>query len=269
VRVYANASLLPATSIKSAVRIGQVQVGEVLLSLHDKEDPIFEIDVVPFLADSYGQARKLWAASKSLIERALATQGLMLLFAVPWPPQGLFVNKEINEIVDMKGLFWRVYNASTQRIAQIVGADPVAIQAADLPRALATGLINALMTSSTTGYDVKVWERMGYFYDLQAWLPKNFTIMNRTVFERLDKGTQETVLRVSAAAEVRGWSWSQDSARWHTEQLAARGMQVLPPSVALKTGLRQIGERLTREWLMRAGPEGQAIIDAYRKLPNP
>ena len=77
---------------------------------------------------------------------------------MPWPPQGIYAKKEINTIGDMKGLSWRVYNAGTQRIAQIVGAFPVTIQAADLPQALATGLINAFMTSATTGYDSKAWE---------------------------------------------------------------------------------------------------------------
>ena len=179
IRIYPNASLLPASAIKSAVRIGQVQVGETLVSLHDKEDPIFGIDVLPFLATSYEEARKLWAASRPTIARNFAAQGLMVLFAVPWPPQGIFANQEINQIGDLKGLSWRVYNAGTQRIAQIVNAHPVTIQAADLRRALATGLINALMTSAATGYDVKVWDRMGYFYDTRAWIPKNVTLVNR------------------------------------------------------------------------------------------
>jgi TRAP-type C4-dicarboxylate transport system substrate-binding protein len=265
--VYPNATLFPVSAIKSAVRIGQVQLGEILISLHDNEEPIFGVDVVPFLATSHDEARKLWTASKPLIERKLAQQGLMALFAVPWPPQGIFANKEINTIADMKGLSWRVYNAATQRIAQMVDAHPVTIQAADLRQALATGLIGALMTSAATGYDVGVWERMGYFYDTRAWLPKNVTLMNRAVFDQLDKPTQETILRVAAAAEARGWWWSQDRTKWYTEQIAAHGMKVLPPSLALKTELQQIGERLTEEWLVKAGADGLAIIDAYHRLP--
>ena len=93
IKVYPNASLFPATAIKSAVRIGQSQLGEILISLHDNEDAMFGIDVVPFLATSYDEARKLWAASKPAIERKLAAQGLMALFAVPWPPQGIYANK--------------------------------------------------------------------------------------------------------------------------------------------------------------------------------
>jgi TRAP-type C4-dicarboxylate transport system substrate-binding protein len=266
IRVYPNASLFPASAIKSAVRVGQVQIGETLISLHENEDPIFGIDVVPFLATSYDQARKLWTASKPSIARTFAAHGLMVLFAVPWPAQGIFANQEINQIGDLKGLSWRVYNSGTKRIAQIVEAYPVTIQAADLRQALATGLINALMTSAATGYDVKVWERMGYFYDTRAWIPKNVTLVNRAAFDQLDEPMQDAVLRVAAAAEARGWWWSQDKTKWYTEQLAAHGMKVLPASVALKTGLQEIGERLTGEWLMRAGADGLAIIDAYRRL---
>ena len=264
IRVYPNASLFPAPAIKSAVRIGQVQIGEILISLHEHEHPIFGVDAVPFLATSYDEARKLWAASKPTIARNLEAQGLIVLFAVPWPPQGIFANQEINQIGDLKGLSWRVYNASTRRIAQMVEAHPVAIEAADLRKALATGLIQALMTSAATGYDVEVWDRMAYFYDTRAWIPKNVTLMNRAAFEQLEKPMQDAVLRVAEAAEARGWLWSQDKTKWHTEQLAAHGMKVLPPSVALKTGLQKIGEKLTAEWLVRAGPDGLAIIEAYR-----
>jgi TRAP-type C4-dicarboxylate transport system substrate-binding protein len=266
ITVHAAASLFKAPEIKRAVATGQAQAGEVLISLHENEDPMFGIDVVPFLAASYDEARKLWLASRPAIERRLAEQGLMVLFAVPWPPQGIYAKKEINAVADMQGLSWRVYNAGTERIAQIVGAYPVTIQAADLRQALATGLINAFMTSSATGYDTKAWETMTYFYDTQAWLPKNITFVNKAAFERLDKPTQDTVLKVAAAAEVRGWWRSQDKTKWYGEQLMARGMKVLPPSAALKAGLHQVGERLTGEWLTRAGGDGQAVIDVYRKL---
>jgi TRAP-type C4-dicarboxylate transport system substrate-binding protein len=265
IKTYPNASLFPATAIKSAVRIGQAQMGEILISVHDNEDPMFGIDVVPFLAASYDEARKLWAASKPAIERRFAAQGLMVLFAVPWPPQGIYAKKEINTVADMQGLSWRVYNAGTERIAQIVGAYPVTIQAADLQRALATGLINAFMTSVATGYDTKAWETMTYFYDTQAWLPKNVTLVNKAAFDRLDKTTQEVLLKAATSAEARGWSRSQERHRWYGEQLAAHGLKVLPPSDALKNGLHQVGERLTAEWIVKAGSDGQAVIEAYKR----
>ncbi len=262
--VHPNASLFKATEIKSAVRIGQAQVGEVLISLHENEDPVFGVDVVPFLAASYEEARRLWTGSKPAIEKRLASQGLMLLFAVPWPPQGIYSKREIHRVGDMKGLSWRVYNAGTQRIAEIVGAYAVTIQAADLPQALSTGLINAFMTSSATGYDSKAWEHMSYFYDARAWIPKNVTLVNKAAFDGLESPVREAMLRAAAAAEARGWWRSQDKTKWYTEQLAANGLKVLPPSPTLKLELQRIGEQLTGEWLKKAGADGQAVIGAYK-----
>jgi TRAP-type C4-dicarboxylate transport system substrate-binding protein len=265
ITLHPGASMFSATQIKSAVRVGQAQAGEVLISLHDGEDPIYGVDVIPFLASSYEDARKLWLASKAAINKRFTAQGLTPLFAVPWPPQGIYTKKEISQISDMKGLSWRVYNTGTQRIAQIVGAYPVTIQAADLPQALATGLINAFMTSVATGYDSKAWETMTYFYDTQAWIPKNITFVNTAAFESLDKTTRDAVIKASAVAETRGWAMSQERTKWYADQLTAKGMKVLPPSPALKSGLQRIGEQLTNEWLLKAGNDGRTSVAAYRR----
>jgi TRAP-type C4-dicarboxylate transport system substrate-binding protein len=264
ITVHPNATLFKATEIKSAVRIGQAQLGEVLLSLHENEDPVFGLDVVPFLAASFEEARRLWAGSKPAIEKRFASQGLMVLFAVPWPPQGIYSKREINRVSDMKGLSWRVYNAGTQRIAEIVGAYAVTIQAADLPQALSTGLINAFMTSSATGYDSKAWEHMSYFYDAQAWLPKNVVLMHKPSFDALEAPARQAVLKAAATAEARGWRASEEKTKWYTEQLASRGLKVLPPSPTLKLELQRVGEQLTGEWLKKAGADGQAVIGAYK-----
>jgi TRAP-type C4-dicarboxylate transport system substrate-binding protein len=265
ITVHAAASLFKAPEIKRAVATGQAQAGEVLISLHENEDSLFGIDVVPFLATSYPAAKKLWLASKPAIEKKLAAQGLMLLFAVPWGPQGIYAKKDLNSLEDMKGLKWRAYNVGTSRIAELVGAQPVTIQAAELPQALATGVVNAFMTSGSTGYDSKAWESMTHFYDTQAWIPKNVTFVNKAAFDALDKPAQEAVLKAAAVAEERGWKLAEEKAKWYLEQLRANKMQVLPPPAALKAGLEKVGEQLTADWSKKAGAEGEAVIAAYKK----
>ena len=265
ITVHPAAPLFKAPEIKRAVATGQAQAGEVLISLHENEDPMFGIDVVPFLATSYPAAKKLWLASKPAIEKKLASQGLMLLFAVPWGPQGIYAKKDLNTLEDMKGLKWRAYNVGTSRIAELIGAQPVTIQAAELPQALATGVVNAFMTSGSTGYDSKAWETMTHFYDTQAWIPKNVTFVNKAAFDALDKPTQEAILKAAKVAEERGWKMWQEKAGWYLEQLKAKGMKVQPPSPELAAGFRKIGEELTADWLKKAGAEGQAIVEAYKK----
>jgi len=265
ITVHPGASLFKAPDIKRAVQTGQAQIGEVLISLHENEDPMFGVDVVPFLATSYPEAMKLWQASKPAIEKKLAAQGLMVLFAVPWAPQGIYAKKDINSVEDMKGLKWRAYNVGTARIGELVGAQVVTVQAAELAQALATGVVNSFITSAATGYDSKAWESMDHFYDTQAWIPKNITFVNKAAFDALDKPTQAALLKAAATAETRGWKMWEEKSGWYLDQLKAHGMKVLPPSPALKAGLQKVGEQLTADWLKKAGAEGQAVIAAYKK----
>jgi TRAP-type C4-dicarboxylate transport system substrate-binding protein len=266
ITVHAGASLFKAPEIKRAVQTGQAQMGEVLISIHENEDPFFGLDVVPFLATSYPQARKLWEAQKPAVEAKLASQGIKVLFAVPWAPQGLYAKKDINSLEDMKGLKWRSYNVGTAKIGELIGAQSVTVQAAELPQALATGVINSFITSGGTGYDSKVWESLTHFYDLQAWIPKNLTFVNKAAFDALDKPTQDAILKAAATAEQRGWKAWEEKSGWYLDQLKARGMKVQPPSDRLAADMRKIGEQLTADWIKKAGASGQAVIDAYKKM---
>jgi hypothetical protein len=265
ITVHPAASLFKAPDIKRAVQTGQAQMGEVLMSLHENEDPIYGIDVVPFLAASYPEAMKLWQVSKPAVEKKLASQGMVLLFAVPWAPQGIFANKEINSVADMKGLKWRSYNVGTAKIGELVGAQSVTVQAAELAQALATGVVNSFITSAATGYDSKSWESVKYFYDTKAWLPRNAVLVGQRAWAALDRATQEAVLRSAAEAETRGWALSEEKARWYMEQLALKGMKVEAPSAQLNADMKKVGEVMTAEWLKTAGAEGEAILTAYRR----
>ncbi len=265
IQVHSNASLFKANEIKRAVQGGQAQIGEILLSGYSNEDPLFGVDSVPFLATSYGDAARLWKASRKAVEDRFAKQGMTVLYSVPWPPQGIYSSKPINSIADLKGLKMRTYNPYTSRIAELAGAQPVTIQAAELAQAFATGAVNANITSGATGYDTKAWEVVKNYYDTQAWIPKNIVFVNRKAFEALDKASQDAVLKSAAAAEDRGWKISQDKASWYLEQLAKNGMTVAPPSAQLKADFKKVGDTMAGEWSAQAGADGKAVIDAYRK----
>lgn len=265
ITVHGGASLFKAPEIKKAVATGQAQIGEVLISIHENEDPVFGMDVVPFLATSFPEAKKLWAVSRSVIEKKLAAQGLIVLKAVPWGPQGIYAKKDLNTVDDMKGLKWRSYNAGTSRIAELAGAQPVTIQAAELAQALATGVVNSFISSGSTGYDSKVWESLTHWYDTQAWIPKNITFVNKAAFDALPKDQQDALMKAAKASEERGWKIAEEKATWYITELKAKGMKVLPPSPAFSAGLKKFGEDLTAGWTKRAGKEGEDIVAAFRK----
>jgi TRAP-type transport system periplasmic protein len=265
ITVHPNASLFKAPEIKRAVQGGQAQIGEILLVNFQNEWPIFGADGLPFLAASYDEAMKLWQAQKPMIDKKLGEQGMMVLYAVAWPPQGIYSKKPLNSAADMKGLKWRAYSPATARIAELVGAQPVTVQAAELSQAMATGVVDSYMSSGSTGFDTKTYEHIKNWYDTQAWLPKNAVIVNKAAFNALDKATQDAVVKAAAAAEERGWAASKKANTESLDKLKANGMQIHQPSAALKADMKKVGDTMLKEWLDKAGAEGQQLVDAYRK----
>ena len=265
ITVHANASLFKATEIKRAVQGGQAQIGEILLANFSNEWPIYAADGLPFLADSYDEAAKLYKVQKPLLDKKLAEQGMLLLYSVAWPPQGIYAKKPINSGADLKGVKWRAYSPSTARIAELVGAQPVTVQAAELSQAMATGVVESYMSSGSTGYDTKTFEHLKYWMDTQAWLPKNAVLVNKAAFDALDKPTQAALLKAGAEAETRGWATSRTKNTEYIDLLKKNGMTILPPSPQLKADMKKVGDTMLKEWLEKAGPEGKGLVDALSK----
>jgi len=266
ITVHPNASLFKAPEIKRAVQGGQAQLGEILLANFQNEWQIFGADGLPFLADSYDASLKLYKAQKPALEKKLGEQGMMLLYAVPWPPQGIYVKKPINSAADLKGVKWRAYSPATARIAELVGAQPVTVQAAELSQAMATGVVESYMSSGSTGYDTKTYEHIKYWYDTQAWLPKNAVIVNKAAFDALDAAAKQAVLKAGADAEARGWTVSKAKNDEYKDLLKKNGMNIVAPPAALTADMKKVGDTMLKEWLEKAGPEGQAVVDAYKKM---
>jgi TRAP-type C4-dicarboxylate transport system substrate-binding protein len=265
IAIHPNASLFKANEIKRAVQSAQVPMGEFILSSAANEAPIFGVDSIPFLATSYADAKRLDTASRPLLAKTLAAQGMKLLYTVPWPPQSLYSAKPVSALKDLRGTKMRAYNPATSYIATAVGAQPVTIQLAELPAALVTGGVDNFLTSSASGVDSKLYESVKHFYAVAAWLPRNAVVVNQKLFDALDKPTQEAVLQQAAASEQRGWKASEQKDGEYIKELVAKGMRVDTGSEGLKKELSAIGERMTADWTKLAGDEGKAIIDSYNK----
>ena len=264
IQVHDNASLFKAPEIKRAVQGGQAQAGELLMVNFQNEWPLWGLDGIPFLATSYAESKKLYQASKETVQKKLAEQGMVLLYAVAWPPQGIFTKKQVASAADLKGIKWRAYSPATARIAELVGAQPVTVQQAELSQAMATGVVESYMSSGSTGYDTKTYEHLKFFADTQAWLPKNAVIANKKAFDALDKATQDGLLKAAAEAEARGWATSERKTNEYLDLLRKNGMTVYAPSAQLMTDMRKVGDTMLKEWLDKAGAEGKVVVDAYR-----
>lgn len=264
VHVHSNGSLVKHPQIKQAVQTGQVQMGEVLISILSNENPAYAVDSIPFLATSYGQAHALWNAQRPVVKKLLGQQGLMLLYAEPWPPQGLYSAKPVKGLADMHGVKFRAYNAETAKLARLMGATPTQVEVPDVPQAFSTGIVQAMITSPTTGVNTQAWDYVHYYYPLNAWIPKNMVFVNQRAFKSLPASEQKAVLKAAHEAEQRGWKISEEQAKSKTQTLKQHGIKVIQPSAKLKGQLEKIGKTMIQDWLAKADPQDRKIIKTYR-----
>ena len=264
ITVHSAGSLFPHSEIKNAIRSRQVPIGEFFLSRLSNEDAAYGIDSQPFVATSYEDAAKLWAAQKPVITELLAEQGLMPLFSVPWPAQGLYTKSEIKTVDQLTGLRFRAYNAALEEFATLAGAAPVQIEAADIAQAFSTNQVQAMITSPSTGANSSAWDFLSHFSPINAWVPKNIVVVNKRVFDKLSAETQAAVIDAAAKAETRGWEMSAAEATTKTAVMAENGIVIYEPSDALKSGLEGIGATMLETWNAKASDAAKSVISTYQ-----
>lgn len=263
---HPSGSLFGGGDIKRAVQTGQAPIGERLLSAHQNENPLFGADSIPFLATSFDDADKLWKAAKAPLTKALADQNLTLLYSVPWPPQGFYFRNEVKSVADMKGIKFRSYSAATSRIAELTGMLPVTIEAAEISQAFATGVADSMISSGSTGYDRKVWESLNYFYEVDAWLPRNYVFVNSETWAATSDSNKAVITACANLAEYTGTWRSKEYTGFTLQGLRDGGMTVERASDQMVGELQEIGKTMTTEWLNDAGAEGAAIVDAFKAM---
>jgi TRAP-type C4-dicarboxylate transport system substrate-binding protein len=264
ITVHSGGSLVKHTEIPRSVKTGQVQMGEVFLGILGNENPVYKHDNIPFLATSFEDAKKLWEAAKPEVSEQLDKDGMLLLYAVAWPAQSLYSEEPVNTLADLAGTKMRAYSPSTSRLADLMGTTPTTIQVPDIPQAFSTGIIQAMITSPSTGVDSQAWDYVKNYTDVQAWIPKNIIVVNKRAFNRLDKATQQIILNAATHAEAAGWTKVAARAAKDKATLIENGMTASDPSPQLLEELQAIGKTMIEEWKAESPKDVGAILSRYQ-----
>lgn len=263
IEVHPNNTLFKLADIRQAVQDNKAEAGETIMSSMVKEIPIAGADSIPFVVTSYADGQRMWQLQRPLIDRHFAARGLKLLYAVPWPPQGLFSSKPVRGSADFAGTKMRTYNQTTVRIAELMKAVPVDVPMVEVNRAIAEGRMDNMITSAVTGVENKVWGPIRHYYEINAWFPKNVVFVNARAFGTLKPAAREAVLRAAATAETRGWARSQAVMQESTNELRANGIKVERVSGEFDQEIRRLGEKFSREWVRLVGNEANHIFVPY------
>jgi TRAP-type C4-dicarboxylate transport system substrate-binding protein len=194
----------------------------------------------------------------------------MVLYALPSPPAARFSRQPIARVEDLAGAPLAAADPWLRRLASDIGARPLELADADLPRRFGPGSGGqpppraALLAPFTAAVRVEAWRRLGHAYDVQASFPLAVVAVNQQAFYALDEASQRALLNAAVDAQNAAWRGSIDERNARVAELGERNLVVQPPAAALQDGLAQAGARLVGEWLNAAGPDGQAILAAYR-----
>ncbi|OUS39676.1 C4-dicarboxylate ABC transporter substrate-binding protein ['Osedax' symbiont bacterium Rs2_46_30_T18] len=265
ITVHSGASLIKHPEIPRAVKTGQVQMGEIFLGIMGNTHPVFKHDNIPFLASTYEDAEKLWTAAKPEVSKQLAKEGMKLLYVVAWPAQSLYTKAPVNTLADLKGLKMRAYSPSTSRVAVLMGTTPTTVQVPEIPQAFSTGIVEAMITSPSTGVNGQAWDYITDYTDVKAWIPKNVVVVNAKAFKRLDEKSQKVIMDAAANAEKKGWEGVRAQAKKDTQTLVDNGIKVVQPSADLLKELSKIGKVMVKEWQDESGAEIDTILTNYSK----
>ncbi|MBI3512586.1 MAG: TRAP transporter substrate-binding protein [Proteobacteria bacterium] len=265
ITVYDNASLFPMPEIKGAVQSGQVNIGEFLLTAYGHEDPIFEADSIPFLASGLDEAWRLYQVQKPYLDKRLQAQRLRLLYSVPGPGQGFYTRNPIARLGDFRGVRFRAANPTTQRLAQLLGAQPVSVQIVGVRQAFASGEVTAMLASSSLGVDTGAWDYARYFYPTNAMHPRDAVIVNERAYRRLPSDVQAAMLEIAQRAEARGWAMARQNAVDTKRVFVEHGLKVIEPSPEMMSEFRAVGRTMIADWIKRAGADGEAIAKALER----
>ncbi len=263
IEVHANNALFKLNEIPQAVQEGKAQAGETIMTNLVRDIPIAGADAVPFVVRSYADARRMWDVERPLIESHMASKGLKALYAVPWPPQGLFSINPVRSSADFKGTRMRTYNPGTVRIAELLGATPVDVPMVEVNQALSAGKLDSMITSALTGVENQVWGQIKQYYGINAWFPKNIVFVNQQAFEALPAPTRQAVTKAAAEAETRGWAMSAAVAEESVAELQRKGIKVDRAPADFDAELKRLGERFSREWVRSVGSEANQIFIPY------
>jgi TRAP-type transport system periplasmic protein len=145
------------------LKTGVVDIAEVYGGFVAGELPLIEIVKLPGVfpdADTAKTAHQAWRPhlAKLLEEKANA----VLLARAIYPEQVLFSKKPIRALKDLKELKIRVHSVALSHMVAGLGGQPLSIAFAEVYTALERGTLDAAITGTKPGADVRLYEVSKY-----------------------------------------------------------------------------------------------------------
>ena len=264
ITVHPGSALIKGNPLK-AVKDGTVAMTDMFIPFTSGGGKVFGISALPFIASSYDDAFKLYQLSKPAYEKTAKKWNQKLLYSVTWPASGFYSKKELTSITDFKGVKTRTYDKNSAAFVNKAGGSAVALPWGEVYSSLRTGMVDSVVTSSSSGKDGKFWEVLSNYTKINYAYPLQAVTINLDYWNSLDKAQKEALTKAAAEIEKSQWEAVRVEEKTALETLAKNGIKITEASDSLKKELDVIANELLAEYLDGADSDIKAIFKEYRK----
>ena len=264
ITVHAGSSLVKGNPLK-AVKDGTVAMTDMFIPFTSGGGKVFGVSALPFIATSYEDAYRLYQDSKPAYEDTAKKWNQKLLYSVTWPASGFYSNKKMESIEDFKGAKTRTYDKNSADFVNDAGGNAVALPWGEVYSALRTGMVDSVITSSSSGKDGKFWEVLSNYTKINYAYPLQAVTINLDYWNSLDKTQQEAMLKAAFEIEKAQWEAVKLEDKDALEMMEKNGMKITEASDDLKKQLDVIANKMLEDYLADAEGQTKEIFKKYRK----
>jgi TRAP-type C4-dicarboxylate transport system substrate-binding protein len=263
--IHAGGSLgVRANETVRGVGDGVVPMAEFAAFQNVGDLPLLGIESIPFLIGNYDELKAMHDVVRATWERELERRNQTVLYVVPWPMQCFYFKRPITSAADLRGIRMRTYDRITAEMVQRLGMVPQQLTNPDIVPALASGRVDAVMTSGTTAVAQRYWEFLKHAYVTNHLWASNLMVVNNDVWRRLPAATRTTIADLGKRLEPEFWNVSRAEHDTRMGELRSHGMTVEDPSPALIQAMRQATATMVDDFV-RANAAAGPIIQQFRQ----
>lgn len=246
-----------------AVRDGLVDMADINISQQVGLNPMFGAEGVPFLVSSMDELREYHVFLRPEFEALAEQSNQKILYMVPSPAQYVYLKVEVDEIEDFRGIPVRGADKNTVDIITAIGMDGVVMPWGELLPALASGRVDGVATSATSGVDGKFWEFLDYIYPTNHTWGSNAVTINLDVWNSLSEEDRTAIEQVASELEPQFWDVSRQGDLDSIATMTENGMTLMELSDALKAEIAERAVTVQEEFFERV-PQALPVVEAYR-----
>lgn len=261
---YSGALGYKGPELLQAVQDNLVQMSLITNMTVAGYEMIFGVNSLPMMGPNIEKGRIFTEICRPYFDKAAEKWNQKILWIGPWF-DGLWTKKKVSAVEDLKGMKIRTYDKISASVIQALGGLPYALPWSDVYTSVATGMIDAVLTSATTGAEGKLWEVMDYFQPIMFMLATEMVTVNLEAFNKLSPELQNYMIEAAKEIEEQVWKDAVTEEEGNTKLLAKHDVEIVPVSKEYEAEIVAKTEMVRQEWLKNAPPEALEIYEKAKK----